>query len=118
MEKKSWNWINKIEVAVDTAMSKKLYLSFENYGNSTQIYIDDSYDFIIEGNALILDSPKGFLKINNFYLTEREKLKLEEILLTIKEYREAMALSELEQFINEKEDSKFTDINDLDNDDE
>lgn len=118
MKKKSWNWINKIEAAVDTAMSKKLGLFFENYGDCTQIYIEDSYDFRIEGNALILNSPKGSLKINNFYLTEREKLKLEEILLIIKEYQEAMALSELEQFINEKEDSKFTDINDLDNDDE
>lgn len=116
MEKKSWNWINKIEAAVDTAMSKKLGLDFDKYGDCIHIYIGDSYDFRIEGNYLILNSPKGFLKINNFYFTEREKLKLEEILLTVKEYREAMALSELEQFINEKEDSKFTDINDLDND--
>ena len=117
MEMKSWNWINKIEAAVDMAMSKKLCLYFDNYGEYTHIYIGDSYYFRIEEKTLILHTPKGFLKINNFYLTDREKLKLEEILLAIKEYREAMALSELEHFINEKE-SKLTDINDLDNDDE
>ena len=99
-------------------MNKGLKIKYDL--DEIKIWTDKSLpSYIIKFNntQISLKTPKGFLTINDFYLTDREKLKLEEILLTIKEYREAMALSELEQFINEKE-SKLADINDLDNDDE
>ena len=52
----------------------------------------------------------------DYKITDRENLEIQAMFLSVKEYSEDMAISEIEEFISEKE-NKPKDINDLDDDD-
>ena len=111
------NWIEKVKEAVRIAMNK---------GLNIEIYIDPSYIieieiednihfYFIDDNFKII-TPRGYIKIE-YTLTDREKLELQALILSIKEYKEDMAISEFEEFISDKKE-EITNINDLDNDEE
>lgn len=111
------NWIEKIKKAVYTAIDKKLEV--EILINS--IYINYKYKgeliFNIKKDLITITSPKGYISIDHS-LTDKEKLEIDSLKLSIKEYNENMAISELEEFISNKEEKeKITDIDNLDDDD-
>ena len=109
------NWIEKIKEAVYTAMDKKLEIS--TVLNSIFIYYEcrSQLSFCINKDFISISTPKGYISIDHS-ITDREKLEIDSLKLSIKEYRENMAISEFEEFIsNKKED--ITDINNLDDDD-
>ena len=63
----------------------------------------------------MINTPKGHKSID-YKITDRENLEIQAMFLSVKEYSEDMAISEIEEFISEKE-NKPKDINDLDDDD-
>jgi hypothetical protein len=112
------NWIEKIKEIVYTAMNKGLKIRYDL--DEIKIWTDKYFpSYIIEfnNNRISLKTPKGF--INIFYsITDRDDLELRTLLISIKEYQEDMAISELEEFISNKEEKeKITDIDNLDDDD-
>lgn len=112
------NWIEKIKKAVRIAMDKKLPVegtydtclyAFE-LGNNLNFYI------YTDSKRIMLYSPKGQLSID-YSINDRENLELQSLVLSIKEYRENMAISELEEFVSENSEVEtITDINSLDDD--
>lgn len=114
------NWIEKIKKAIRVAINKGLKINSYDYGNNNnQIVIDltnDSYiEFFMCNDRIVLNTPKGKNTIN-YSFTDREKLEIQDLVLSIKEYKEDMAISELDEFISDKKD-EITDINNLDDDD-
>lgn len=113
------NWIEKIKKAINVAMNKGLRIDSYDYGtNNNQIVIkstNNSYiEFLITNGKIVLNTCKGKNTIN-YSLTGREKLEIQELILSIKEYKEYMAISELDEFISNKKE-EITDINNLDDD--
>ena len=112
------NWIEKIGKAVYTAIDKKLEIS--TLGNSIYIYYKyrNGLIFYIDKDLITISTPKGYIHIDHS-LTDREKLEIDSLRLSIKEYNEDVAVSELEEFISSKreEKEKITDIDNLDDDD-
>jgi hypothetical protein len=110
------NWIEKIKEAVRIAMNKGL--NIEIYSDSyVVIEIEGHINFYFINNCFNkIITPRGYIKIE-YTLTDREKLELQALILSIKEYKEDMAISEFEEFISDKKE-EITNINDLDNDEE
>jgi hypothetical protein len=114
------NWIEKIKEAVRVAMNKGLhivtYYDDDLFMRGFHIEIDDNnnicVDFFKEG--IVIHTRNGYLHIN-YNLTDRDKLELQALALSIKEYKEDMAISEFNEFISDKKE-KVTDINSLDDD--
>lgn len=110
------NWIEKIKEAVYTAMDKKLEISSMSF-NSIYIQYKSGMTFHIGRDLITISTPKGYISIDHS-LTDREKLEIDSLRLSIKEYNEDMAISEFEEFISKKEEKeKITDIDNLDDDD-
>ena len=109
------NWIEKIKEAVRVAMNKGLDIT-SNGCTGISIYHENfkSIQFDVYIDHIVIITPKGFISIKHF-LTDREKLEMQTLYLSIKEYREDMAISEFEEFISDKKE-EITNINDLDND--
>ena len=115
MEKK--NWIKESIEFLREAMNKGV----EVYSYSLPTY----YKFNIERNILIvfgfegkyfnLITPRGELKVPYEY-SERDKLELHAMYITIQEYGEDMAIFEFEHYF--KTDNEPKTVNDLDDDDE
>ena len=111
------NWIEKIKEAVRIAMDKGLSIHRSSGDFPYTIAIKNQICIHIFKEGISISTSKGYIYIDHS-LTDREKLEIQALLLSIKEYREDMAISELEGFISDKkEDSKLT-INDLDNEDD
>jgi hypothetical protein len=123
------NWIEKIKEAVRVAMNKELKIIGDNSASYYQFIIDfnnkgmdfiglirsgNFIEFFIQKDIIRLKTPKGEIRIN-YILTDRDDLELKALALSIKEYREDMAISEFEEFISDKKED-ITDINDLDDD--
>lgn len=112
------NWIEKIKEAVYIAMDKKLEISISI--NSICIYYKHGgrLTFCISNGLITIITPKGYINIDHS-LTDREKLEIDFLRLSIKEYNEGIAISEFEEFISSKreEKEKITDIDNLDDDD-
>ena len=73
--------------------------------------------FFYPNSRISIHTKKGHL-IDEYSITDRDDLELRNLVLSIKEYNENMAISEFEDFISgKKEDSELT-INDLDNEDD
>ena len=116
------NWIEKIKEVIRIAMNRGLLLS--GYKDECE----EVFQFyIVEGNsgritilcfikAISISTKRGNIRIE-YTLSDRDKLELQALILSIKEYREDMAISELEEFISDKKD-EMTDINNLDDDEE
>ena len=115
------NWIEKIKEAVRVAMNKGLYIEGK-YQELLKYYffkIEGGFDFFIylDSNSISIHTKKGYL-FEKRSITDRDKLELQALVLSIKEYNEDIAISEFNEFISDKkEDSKLT-INDLDNEDD
>ena len=115
------NWIEKIKETVRVAMNKGLFLYGDKFGENFRFHIgkeDDEQIIIILcfKNVININTKRGVIDIEHT-LSDRDSLELQALVLSIKEYREDMAISEFEEFIsNKKED--ITDINDLDNEDD
>ena len=120
------NWIEKIKEAVHVAMSKKALLSgyedkceevFQFYIGKDDGTIKDEGKIVILcfKKAISISTSKGYIRIE-YTFSDRDNLELQALVLSIKEYRENMAISELNKFISEKED-EITDINNLYDDD-
>ena len=117
------SWIEKIREAIRVAMNKGLHIK----GYKPEFYDGRLYNFnihinsnkeiqiIIYDNCIVINTPKGHKSID-YKMTDRENLEIQAIFLSVKEYSEDMAISEIEEFISEKE-NKPKDINDLDDDD-
>ena len=70
--------------------------------------------FRISKDLITMSTPRGYINISHS-LTDREKLEIDSLMLSIKEYNEDMAISEIEDFISSIEvDHEIKDINDLD----
>ena len=112
------NWIEKIKEAVHVAIDKGLNIHRSSGDDFPYtIAIKNQIYIYIFKEGISISTSKGYIYIDHS-LTDREKLEIQALLLSIKEYREDMAISELEGFISDKkEDSKLT-INDLDNEDD
>ena len=123
------NWIEKIKEAIRVAMNKGLKVYGTNSGPYYQFTIDldssrnlnfigtDSFiefSVVVTKSYINLITPKGEIRID-YILTDRDDLELKALTLSIKEYKEDMAISEFEEFISDKKEN-ITDINDLDND--
>ena len=119
MEKK--NWIEKIKEAVRVAMNKGKHIDtyYDNdvvmRGFRIEVDNDSSISIDFFKGAIIIYTRNGYLHIN-YNLTDRDNLELQALALSIKEYKEDMAISEFEEFISEKK-KEITDINNLDDDD-
>ena len=112
------NWIEKIKEAVRVAMNKGLkiegkYRELQNYYFFT---IEGGFEFFIylDFGSILIYTKKGYL-FEKYSITDRDKLELQALALSIKEYREDMAISEFEEFISDKKE-KITNINNLDDD--
>ena len=116
------NWIEKIKEAVRVAMNKGLILS--GYEDKCE----GVFQFCIGNNdneriiilcfkkAISINTKRGNIRIE-YTLSDRDKLELQALALSIKEYNEDMAISEFEEFVSDKKE-EITNINDLDNDEE
>ena len=109
------NWIEKIKEAVHAAMDKKLKVSTSIYCICIYYEYRSILTFNVNGDLITISTPKGYISIDH-PLTDREKLEIDSLKLSIKEYNENMAISEFEEFISDKKE-KMTDINNLDDDD-
>ena len=108
------NWIEKLKEAIRIAKNKSMYLSaYEDEDFSYTFNIDNKMDitFYSDCKKIHIRTPKGML-YSDCTLTDRDKLELKGLILSIKEYKEDMAISEFEEFISKKE-NKIVDINDL-----
>ncbi len=120
MEKltKNIDWVKKIISTVHEAMSRRLEILCVG-ASSFYIYKKEKKGFIsfsIFDEGISLSTSKGGYLVVKHVLTDREQLEIQELALSVKEYNEDLALSELEEFNSEKE-FKLVDINDLDDDD-
>lgn len=120
MEKR--NWINTIIEIIRTAMNKGLHIKGYKFEVSDCLYNFDIYinnneeiQISILNNCIIINTPKGHKSID-YKMTDRENLEIQAMFLSVKEYNEDMAISEIEEFISEKKE-EITDINNLDDDD-
>lgn len=115
------NWIEKIKEAVRVAMNKGLILSGyeDKCEGAFQFYIGNNNDekiiILCFNKAIAINTKRGNIRIE-YTLSDRDKLELQALALSIKEYNEDMAISEFEEFISNKKE-KVTDINNLDDDD-
>jgi len=115
------NWIEKIKEAVRIAMNKGLILSgYEDKCEGVfQFYIGNNNDekiiILCFNKAIAINTKRGNIRIE-YTLSDRDKLELQALALSIKEYNEDMAISEFNEFISDKKE-KVTDINNLDDDD-
>lgn len=118
------NWIEKIREAIRIAMNKGLFLSgYEDKceeGEVFQFHIEKNNDeeitILCFKKEIIINTKRGTIRIE-YILSDRDNLELQALILSIKEYREDMAISELNEFISEKEEKeKITDIDNLDDD--
>ena len=112
------NWIEKIKEAVRVAMNKGLFLSAykDEAVCSFHFYIGEQIVIACSKEAIVIKTNKGYTRIK-YPFTDRDELELQALNLSIKEYREDMAISEFEEFISGKNEEKIVDINDLDDDD-
>lgn len=113
------NWIKKIIEVIRVAMNKGLNIDVVEWSNTLLRYcveIDDNIQINIYTEHIVISTSKGRIEIQH-KCTDRENLELQAMKLSIKEYREDMAISELEDFISEKKEGIVT-INDLDNEDD
>ena len=113
------NWIEKIKEAVRIAMNKGLTIEGK-YVELLKYYffvIEGGFEFFIylDSDSISIHTKKGCL-LEKYSITDRDKLELQALALSIKEYNEDMAISELNEFISDKKE-KVTDINNLDDDD-
>ena len=115
------NWIKEIIEFIRNAMNEGLSIYTSECDNSYHIRtvrnhsLYETFDFDLYKDRIIISSPTGFIKIEN-KLSERDELELKAIMLSIKEYKEDMAVSEFENFFKENED-KLKSIDNLDDDD-
>ena len=116
------NWIKTIIEIIRTAMNKGLYIKgykSEVYGHlyDFNIYInsDERIQISITNDCIIINTPKGHKSID-YKMTDRENLEIQAMFLSVKEYSEDMAISEIEEFISDKKE-EITNINNLDDDD-
>ena len=95
-----------------------MQLCYHNYYHISIKTTKDSFykvfDITICKDNICIESPTGFVKIEN-KLSERDELEIRAIILSIKEYNEDMAISEFENFF--RKDDKPTTIDNLDDDD-
>lgn len=110
------SWIEKIKEAVHMAMNKGLKISAHTEPFSYIIaIIDNQISIYIFKDTISINTLRGSVCINHS-ITDREELEIQALVLSIKEYREDMAISEFEEFISEKKE-EIADINNLDDDD-
>lgn len=110
------NWIEKIKEAVRVAMNKGLFIEGK-YQELRKYYfftIEGGFEFFIylDSGSISIYTKKGHL-FEKYSITDRDDLELRALVLSIKEYNEDIAVSELKEFISDKL-SKPMDINDLD----
>ena len=113
------NWIEKIKEAVRVAMNKGLTIEGK-YQELLYYYfftIEGGFEFFIylDSDSISIHTKRGYL-FEKYSITDRDKLELQALALSIKEYKEDMAISEFEEFISDKKE-EITDINNLDDDD-
>lgn len=113
------NWIEKIKEAVHVAMNKGLIISEYKDDDAFRFFIGEKTDIVITcfKNIILVSTNRGYTSIE-YTLTDRDKLELQTLILSIKEYREAMAISELDEFISSDKQRNLMDIDELDNEDE
>ena len=109
------NWIEKIKEAVRIAMNKGLNIREGSRDFPYSIAIEDQICIHIFKNGISISTLNGYIYIDHS-LTDREELEIKALTLSIKEYKEDMAISEFEEFISNKKE-EITDINNLDDDD-
>ena len=114
------NWIEKIKEAVELAMNKKKYVNAyydKDIGTILFTIETDNRNINIEfcRQKLSMRTQNGYMCID-YNLTDRDNLELQDLVLSVKEYKEDMAISEFEEFISDKKE-EITNINNLDDDD-
>ena len=119
------NWIEEIKEFLRKAMNEGLRIK----GYHT-LFRDDNIDyyeiivfkdnlvieFRVKPSKICLETPKGEVHFD-VTLSKRDLLELDEMILSIEEYNEDMAISDFNNFFGDEE-NKVVNINDLDNDDE
>jgi len=119
------NWIEEIREFVRKAMNKGLRIVAYHtiMGDDSRDYYEirvfkenSVVEFIVEPTNLCLRTSKGTADFN-LTLSKRNLLELDEMILSIEEYNEDMAISDFNNFFGDEE-NKVVNINDLDNDDE
>lgn len=110
------NWIEKIKEAIRVAMNKGLNIQGCVGDFPYTIAIKDQICIHIFKEDISISTPNGYIYINHS-VTDREELEIKALILSIKEYKEDMAISEFEEFISDKKE-EITNINDLDNEDD
>lgn len=116
------NWIEKTKEAVEIAMNKKKYVGayYDKDTDTIGFRIEtDNHNINIDFHCqkLSIYTQIGYMCID-YNLTDRNKLELQDLVLSVKEYKEDMVISEFENFISKKEEmEKITDIDNLDDDD-
>lgn len=109
------NWIEKIKEAVRVAMNKGLHIQIGSGGFPYNIVIKNELCIYIFKDRIIINTQHGYVRIDHS-ITDREQLEIQALIISIREYKEDMAISEFEEFISDKKE-EITDINNLDDDD-
>ena len=115
-------WIEKIKKAISVAMDKKLYVSgcHDSCAENFQFYIgvvgdDNRIAILCFKESIYINTKKGFIRIN-YTFTDRDKLELQALCLSINEYRENMAKSEFDEFVYGNQEDTYKNIDELDDD--
>ena len=116
------NWIEKTREAIRVAMNKGKCIIYYNdkdldiIGFNIEINNNNNISIDYFKQRINIRTQNGYAYVD-YNLTDRDKLELQALILSVKEYREDMAISEFNEFISNKE-NKPKDIDDLDNDEE
>lgn len=114
------NWIEKIKKAVHIAINKRLFIEgrYQELLNYYFFTIEGGFEFFIylDSNSISIHTKKGNL-VKKYSITDKDDLELRALILSIREYNENIAISELEEFVSENSEVEtITDINSLDDD--
>lgn len=109
------NWIEIIKEAVRVAMNERLNIQTgTNKDFVYSILINHKIHIFVFKEGISISTSNGYIHIDHS-TTDREELEIRALTLSIKEYNEDIAISELENFISStKIDHEIKDINDLD----
>ena len=111
------NWIKESFEFIRKAMNKGDKIQSFNHDKYTWFEIGDDIEiwFGFDDEYFSLKTLKGSLEIP-FKYSERDRLEIQALHLTVIEYNEDMAISEFEGYFKTDDEPKT--VNDLDDDDE
>lgn len=105
--------MNDIIAFVNKAIKNNMYIDTDEECSITIINNDKLINFLLEEDYMLIKTDNGSI---SFYVDNKEDLQFKLLIENCIEYCEKKGFEDFNNFF--KEDSKPTDINDLDNEDD